>query len=186
MRLADKKRKENIIEYVLFLFHTEDLMRSFNMDLTQVKDKLIEPNASSPAEAIELEEWYGHFIEKMKKQEVVNEGHIEEVHELMNELFYLHLQLINVFQHKQYQEAFDEAKSNIEELQNKTMGKTKNPIETCFHGIYAVLLLKIKKKQISEATSEAIQTFRDMLNILSAAYKDIQAGKQPFRPDINN
>jgi len=186
MKLAEEKRKKNIVEYVLFLWHTEDLMRSFNMDFDMVKAKLIVPNTSSEAEQKELSTWYGNIIDKMKKQEIVNEGHLEESHEILNELFYLHLQLINVFQSKAYQEAFETAKGNIEELQSKSLGKTKNPIETCFHGVYAVLLLRIKKKQISEATNEAIKTFRDVLNLLASAYKDIQLGKQPFPQEINN
>ncbi len=43
MRVAQQKFKENIAEYLLYMFQIEHVIRSFNFDLTAIIDVFVRP-----------------------------------------------------------------------------------------------------------------------------------------------
>ena len=43
MLVAQKKLKENIAEYLLYMFQIEHVIRSFNFDLTAIIDVFVRP-----------------------------------------------------------------------------------------------------------------------------------------------
>ena len=51
---AYKKRDENIVEYVLYMFHTEDVIRSLNMNPKLILKELVEQDKRSTQEKAEL------------------------------------------------------------------------------------------------------------------------------------
>ena len=41
MLVAQQKRKENIAEYILYLYQIEDLIRAFHLDISKIEIKLV-------------------------------------------------------------------------------------------------------------------------------------------------
>ena len=66
---------------------------------------------------------------------------------------------------------------NIKEFQRLSNHSVFNDIETCFNAMYAKLLLKLQKREISQDTEDAMNTFRDVLAYLAMAYRKMQTGE---------
>ena len=73
-------------------------------------------------------------------------------------------------QDKEYQELVKQAQPNIEELKKKAMKQSRFEIETAMNGLFGVLVLKLNKKQISEATQDAVKTISKMMAHLAKQY----------------
>lgn len=183
---AERKRKENIIEYVLYMFHTEDLLRSHQLNPKLVIEQLVEPSKLAYKEKIELKKWYLETIENMERENVQDNGHLSEVIEVLGELSYLHQSLMNVFQDREYIKLWEKAYPNIIQLANRTNGQTQNPIELCFNGIYGVLVLRLRKEEVSKETLSAVETFSELLRKLGKKYQDIREGRLRFPSSMNN
>ena len=144
---AERKKQTNIIEYILFMFHTEDLLRSHQLNPKLVVEQLVDKSDKPYKEKIELKKWYLETIESMERENIQDAGHLSEVIEIIGELSYLHKALMNVFQDREYLDLWEKAYPNIIELAEKTNGQTLNPIELCFNGVYGVLILRLKKSK---------------------------------------
>ncbi len=179
MSLAVQKFQQNVAEYILFLWQMEDLVRAVYFD-TEALDEFI--RSYTPDEsAFEIEkEWFSQLIVTMRREGVDQRGHVTEVHELIFELNYLHNTLINILKEKEYIDLYRQAQPNIEEYKSKADGKTTNDVEVCLTALYGMLLLRLKKEGISEATSEAMKTFSDLLGRLSYHYKMMKQGEMNF------
>lgn len=183
---ADRKRAENIIEYVLYMFHTEDLVRSLQLNPDLIRKNVVEPSKGSMQHKAELNKWYVELIESMERENLQDRGHLSELIEILGELSFLHKKLVTVFQDKDYLKLWETAYPNIVELQKKTNGAVRNPIELCFNGVYGVLILKMKKQHINEETLSAVETFTNLLSYLGKKYNDIRYGRLKFPKSMQN
>jgi hypothetical protein len=76
---SDKKREENIIEYALYMFHTEDVIRSCQLNLDLIKSAIIDPSGLEKEVKNELLDWYTDLVSKMEKDNIEDRGHLSEV-----------------------------------------------------------------------------------------------------------
>jgi ABC-type phosphate/phosphonate transport system permease subunit len=67
----------------------------------------------------------------------------------------------------------------ITELKQKNK-RANNDVQLATDSIYGFLLLKMKKSEISIATTEAIKRLSTWLKFLSKLYKDFEAGDLEF------
>ena len=63
MLIALQKRKENIAEYILYLWQVEDLLRANELSIDRVKSMLVDPYALPVEQADELLQWYSNLID---------------------------------------------------------------------------------------------------------------------------
>lgn len=183
---ADRKKAENIIEYILYMFHTEDLIRSLQLNPDLIHKTVVEPSKDSVQHKAELTRWYIELVENMERENIQDSGHLSDILEIIGELSYLHKKLITVFQDKSYIELWEKAYPNVVELQKRTNGAVKNPIELCFNGIYGVLILRMKNKEVNDETLEAVETFTNLLTYLGKKYNDIRYGRLKFPKTMQN
>ena len=176
MYISKEKKAENIAEYVLYMWHVEDVVRACNFSMDLIKPNLIEPMAQTPEQDKELEAWYADFISKMKEAKIEKNGHLPELNEIIIELLYLHNMLLNVNQDKEYGRIVRETDPFIKEFSVQSKTATLNPVEVCLNGQYAKLLLKLQKKEISEETEAAFAKFKEMLRYLALKYREINSG----------
>jgi len=181
-----EKKNKSITEYLFYIWHTEDLIRSLNFDLDVIKERVISGMPGTEEKRKESEKWFEEKIAEMRSNRLLEKGHVEEAEEIMAELFYLHNVLLNVLQDKEYIKLFEKAGPNITSLQSKSNNNSINPVEICLTGFYGVLLLKMQSKGVSDETKEAVKTFTDMLNLLSDRYRDMKEGKLDFSKEVNN
>ena len=174
---SDKKREENIIEYVLYMFHTEDVIRSCQLNLDLIKSAIIDPSGLEKEAQSKLLEWYKDTVSKMEKDNIEDRGHLSEVIEIIGELSYLHGRLITDSSNVKYKEKYDAANSYLVEISQKSSGATLNPIELAINGIYGVMTLKMKKKEVFPETLEAVKTFTEFLSYLGKVYHLAKKGE---------
>lgn len=171
MLIAQQKQKENIIEYLLYMWQLEDILRASNFEIKQIEQLIIRHYDVDADTQLEIRDWYIEFIQKMKEQKITEKGHLEELYEIINELNFLHNTLFQIQKDKKYIDLFEKAEPNIEILRRKSQPATLNLIETCLNGIYGLLVMRLKKKMISEETENAIGTISKMMAYLAVQYK---------------
>lgn len=57
MYTASQKRKENIAEYLLYMWQIEDLIRANNLDIDKIRSSIIDLYDLPPEKKKEMEEW---------------------------------------------------------------------------------------------------------------------------------
>jgi hypothetical protein len=78
MFIARKLKKENIVEYLLYMWQIEDLIRAFGLNIDAVEERIIKPfPVKEEAERKELYEWYESLIEMMRLENVQEKGHLQ-------------------------------------------------------------------------------------------------------------
>lgn len=174
---ADRKKEENIIEYVLYMFHSEDVIRSCQLNLDLIKSAIIDPATISEDEKKLLFEWYKEMVAQMERDNIEDRGHLSEVIEVLGELSYVHTQLIKAQTNKEYIDLYHQANSYLVEIAKKSSGATLNPIELGLNGIYGVMTLKMKKQDIFPETLEAVKTFTAFLTYLGKVYHLVKRGE---------
>ena len=63
MIIASKKRRENIAEYILYMWQIEDLIRANGLDINKIKTNVIDSFQLDEAQKKEMEQWYESLIE---------------------------------------------------------------------------------------------------------------------------
>ena len=58
--------ENNIIEYLLFMYQMEDLMRSCNLNINAVVARFIEPHIQDKKLVEDYKRWYNHIIDDLK------------------------------------------------------------------------------------------------------------------------
>jgi hypothetical protein len=177
MLIAKEKRKENIAEYILYMWQVEDTIRACNFDFELIDQKIISQFSESAKVKEEIKEWYADIILMMHEEGIKEQGHLKMVDSLVDELYDLHLRLINEIKDPKYLEQYYWAAPNILDFEKRLKGKTKNEIETFFNALYALLLLRLQKKDVSRETLEAMQTFSNVLALLSIWFKKKESKK---------
>ncbi|MDR1865652.1 MAG: DUF4924 family protein [Bacteroidales bacterium] len=169
MIIAQQKRKENIIEYLLYMWHIEDLMRAHRFDILQVREHIISRFGQPENVLQQMDEWYGNLIRQMKEEELQAGGHLHELDEQMHQLNDFHLNLINDLNEPDYRQAYHSAQPCIAELKRKSKpGATE--IEVCLNALYVLMTMRMKKTCPSAETTEAIERFGRMLSLLNHRY----------------
>ena len=184
MLIANQKQKENIAEYVLYMFQVETVIRSFNFEIEEIFEHYICQMTSIPEAREDVKAWYQEIINEMKKNGLEEKGHIARVHETMDEITFLHNTLLTSLEDAEYQEVHTEAGTYIQELRDKSGSSGLSDVEVCLTGLFGKLTLKIQKKEISEETELAFESFTRLLAMLSVRYKDFKSGNLKFQ--VNN
>ncbi|MBQ5457749.1 MAG: DUF4924 family protein, partial [Bacteroidales bacterium] len=73
-----------------------------------------------------------------------------------------------------HHELYTWAKPNIDEYKKLSRSNSDNEIEICIDAMYALLLLKLQHKSVSEETAQAMQTFGSLLANLADVYKKLK------------
>jgi len=178
--VADNKRNENIAEYILYMWQVEDMVRAMNLDISKVKEMIIDQAEVSESDRIASYQWYENIIAVMKRSQITQQGHLPEVREVLNELQYLHSTLINIIKDQKYLKIYEGALPMINEFREKSGANNPNDIEVCLNGLYRKLMLKLQHKELSKETEEAMEAFRKVIAELVMNYKKMQKGELSF------
>lgn len=169
MSIAENKKKNNISEYIIFMYQTEDLIRVYNFDIEQIKAYVI---SHFPVEELEKEDlvgWYGDIKDQMIEEGIKEKGHLDSVNRIVRSLSEMSGQLLKSDQ--AYRQIYDQAKIHINKNIELANGAIKDPIQICLNGIYGLLLLRMNGKKLDESLKEGVNAFGDVLSYLSYKYK---------------
>ena len=178
MYVANDLRKKNIIEYLLYMWQIEDLIRACNFDINEIKIKILSRYNCNSDQYKEIQNWYEGISELMISEKIQNTGHLSFLNNIVSDLNYIHLRLINNPNEVSYAYNYKEAKPIINELRNKMSDNDKNDIEVCLNGLYGYLVLRLQKKDVTEATKQAMVIFNKFLSQLAYFFHQIEEGKK--------
>ena len=167
MIIASQKKKENIAEYLLYMWQIEDIIRAYGLDIDQIQKHIINSYDLPEEQKKSMREWYESLIDMMHSEGVEKKGHLQLNKNVLIDLTDLHLRLLKSTREPFYGAAFFKTLPYIVELRAKSgEGKT-GELETCFNALYGVLLLRLQKKEIQSDTLKAIQQISTFLSILA-------------------
>ena len=148
-----RSKKDNIAEYILYLWQMEDYLRAFPQ------------NADATPELHELNEM-------MHREGIVDGGHLALANNALSELIDLHTQILN--EDAMYRAAVMRLQPSLNLLKAKTDRPTMSDIEACLLLLYQIMMLKLQKKEITPETASVQTQATGVLQFLSRTYHDDQ------------
>lgn len=174
MLIALSKRKENIAEYLLYMWQVEDLLRACQLKDERIEQlvKRFEGMEGINAEKLEAtRRWYNELRDMMLAEGKRESGHLQINTNILIELTDLHLQLLKSEQDAIYTSAYYATLPIIVELRAKEGAEKLNELETCFMLMYGTLMLRLQKREISQETQIAVTQVSKFLAQLAEKYK---------------
>ena len=151
-----KSKKQNIAEYILYLWQMEDYLRAF------------------PQHAEATEELH-ELNEMMHREGIMDGGHLAIANNALEELEELHATLLN--EDAMYRAAIIRLTPQLNLLKAKTDRPTMSDLEACFTLLYQIMLLRLQKKVITPETASVQQQATQLLQFLSKTYRDTDITK---------
>ncbi|MBS5980869.1 DUF4924 family protein [Dysgonomonas sp. Marseille-Q5470] len=177
MLIAKKLKEENIAEYLLYMWQIEDIIRANKLDIDIIDKQIISGFEQPQNVKNEIREWYENLIDMMRREDVMEKGHLIINKNVISELTELHNRLLKSLRETEYTEAYYKTLPFIVELRSKTQDKNTPELETCLAALYGFLLMRLQKKEISGETQSALSQISSFLRLLSLKYKEYKAGK---------
>ena len=146
-----KTKRENIAEYILWLWQMEDYLRAF-------------PEQAKATQ--ELQE----LNEMMHREGITESGHLQLAQNALGELEDLSDQLQN--EEATYRAAIIRLQPSLNLLKAKTDRPTMSDIEACLILLYQIMLLRLQKRPISPETASVQAQATQLLQYLSKVYYD--------------
>lgn len=170
MLIAKELRKNNIVEYLLYMWQIEDLMRAFNLNTEMVENNIVAPYQLPNAEKKTLLEWYESIIEMMRMENVQKHGHIQLNKNIIIQLDDFHKALTQSGKAPEYNAKFYHILPSITSLRKQQPNTEITDIEICFNILYGILVLNMKKQPISVETKKAAEEVKKFLSMLNSYY----------------
>ena len=144
-------KKNNIAEYILYLWQLEDYLRAF------------------PQQADANQELHD-LSEMMHQENILEKGHLQLAQNALSELEDLHNDLLD--QEATYRAAMLQLTPSLNLLKAKTDRPTMGDIEACLILLYQIMLLKLQKRTISSETEQVQKQVTKVMQYLSKTYKE--------------
>lgn len=178
MFIAREKKKNNIVEYILYMWQVENIIRACKFDLDVIKTNVISQMGLTDNDKELVADWYTDLIQQMKSQNLQQSGHLALTRDVITELALLHQTLLKTFSDKTYNPLYNNARADIFELQKKQPNEV-TEIEACINGMFGLWMLKLGKKEITAETQKSFERISKMLSSLAKNYHEMmdQVGK---------
>jgi len=144
-----KNKRENIAEYILYLWQLEDYLRAF-------------------PEMAEGNEELADILRMMHADDVMDGGHIQLAQIALKELEMLSDDILT--QEATYRAAMIRITPALNLLKARTDRPTMSNIEACLVLLYQIMMLRLQKRPISAETQEVQQQATSLLQYLSKTY----------------
>jgi hypothetical protein len=144
-------KKNNIAEYILYLWQIEDYLRAF-------------PQQSEANQELQ------DLSNMMHQENIMEKGHLQLAQNALSELEELHNDLLE--QEASYRAAMIRLTPSLNLLKAKTDRPTMSDVEACLILLYQIMLLKLQKSPISQETEQVQKQATQVLQYLSRTYKE--------------
>jgi len=167
--VAERKKSQNIAEYLIYMYQMEDLIRSYQGDIKEMDQFVVSKYPVSDEEKIDISIWFGELIFQMKSEGILEKGHLSELNKLVNELAEIHWKLLKT--DATYFETYSKAKPHLLEAIVQAEGNDLgNEIQICLNGVYGLLLCRLMGKKVYEEQLKTAEAFGEVLSYLSLGF----------------
>lgn len=167
MDIAQRKRKENIGEYILYLWQLEDLLRAMQLSPEAIYSQLVKPRQIDELAKQELFVWYVEVADLMRKEGKEEVGHLDHTLHLIADLENLHQQLMKLAEGEHYRELYAALAPELPRLKTAIGRPEMSDIEISFRALYSVVLHRIK------GTAAASKYVEDVLEVVSPVVAEL-------------
>ena len=186
MFTASQRKKENIAEYLLYMWQIEDLIRANGLDMDNIDKNIIDQYTDlSDQQRRDLYQWYESLIDMMRREGVEHSGHLQINRNTLTELSDLHSRLMADPRFNAYSQEFYRVLPYIVELRAKAGDNRAGELETCFTALYGLLMLRLQAQEVSKETLEATGHISHFLALLAKYYNEDRAGSL-FKEDADS
>lgn len=168
MLIALQKRRENIAEYILYLWQVEDLLRALQFSPEAIYSTLVARIEGADEQQKEnIFNWYMQIVELLRKEGKETKGHIDHTLHLINDLHNLHLQLMKLPVGEHYRATYARLAAELPRLRTIMDNDEISDTELCFRALYAAMLYRIK--------GSGERAIEDTLAVISPAIAELSA-----------
>jgi hypothetical protein len=166
---AEVKKKENIAEYIIHMYQTEDLIHSYAFNLNDIFEYVIKHMSKDEAVLKEILLWYAGIIEQMQLEKITdNSKRLNSTQNYVEALTTLHDKSLETDTH--YYEIYKKAKKDIAANIALSNNRITNPVQICLNGLYGMLLLNLNGKKITAEQKNSLSHFGAVLEYLNKVY----------------
>lgn len=177
MFIATELKKRNIIEYLLYMWQIEDLIRAFGLDMNRINEKIVEPYQLSESDKEKLYEWYESLIEMMRTENVQENGHIQLNKNVIIQLNDFHFELLNSGMMADYNSRYYRLLPYLPQLRQKQNDSEITDIELCFNFLYGIMTLRMQKTAITPETLQAKDEIGKFMALVNEYYQQYTSGE---------
>lgn len=171
MSIAVEKKATHVVEYLLYVWQMEDLVRAAEFDAFAIRGMF------NGQEGSDLE-WLLNLAREMKEQSLEKSGHVGHAMESLTELALLHDLLTGPMEDAQYVKSFELAEPLLRELQDRKSGtEFRHIVEQMMTALYGWLILRMRKETVSVETESAMVAIRNMANALARGHIRVYEGR---------
>lgn len=197
MYIAKQKRRENIAEYILYLWQLEDLLRALEFSESRIYDTLVAPYPNlDDAGRQGLYNWYIEMANLLKIEGHTASGyrsHLEHTMHLIAELQDLHFHLLDAPAGKSYKQTFAPLSGELPKLRTELVVSNSgmqgtgsgagdaleqvSDIELCFMALYSVFLCRLKGEGQSQYVNDVLELISPVIAELAAIHRGAERGE---------
>jgi len=169
LQIAERKRKENISEYLIHMYQSEDLIRAYEFNISEIEKYVVSHLPLDDDEKTNTIKWYEGMIDSMEKENLKEKGHTQQLDKLVKSLEDLHQSLIN--KNDAYTEIYEKAKSHLESFRSQAGDELISDIQLCLNAVYGLLILRLNNRPIADEQMESVDVFGALLSYLSYIFR---------------
>lgn len=177
MDIAKQKRRENIAEYILYLWQIEDLLRALQFSPEAIHSTLVAPRKDlSEADKPVYLMWYLDIANLLRQEGKEEQGHLEHTLHLIRELHDLHLQLMKLPAGEHYRRTCARLEPELPRLRAVVGNLGMSDTELCFRALYAAMLYRIKGEGGKSAVADTIEFVSPVIAELADMHRKVETG----------
>lgn len=177
MDIAQAKRKENIAEYILYLWQIEDLLRAMQFSPEAIYSQLVARREVSEEQKQIFLLWYMDIVNLLREEGKEERGHLNHTLHLIADMHNLHLQLLQLPIGEHYRSTFARLEPELPRLRQIVGGAEMTDTELCFRALYAAMLYRIKGDGEKGAVKDTIEFVSPVVAELSSYYRKVETGE---------
>lgn len=169
--------KKNIIEYLLYMWQIEDLIRAFGLDMSRINEKIVEPYQLSDNDKKRLYEWYESLTEMMRTENAQEAGHIQLNKNIVIQLNDFHAEVLQSGMLHDYNSRFNRLRPFLSQLRSKQNDSEISDIELCLNFLYGIMTLRMQKAEITPETLQVKDEIGKFMGLLNEYYQQYVSGE---------
>ena len=178
MDIAKAKRRENIAEYILYLWQLEDLLRALQFSPEAIYSTLIAPRKDIAEEQKHIFlMWYLYLATLLQQEGKQDKRHLEHTLHLIQDLHDLHLQLLKLPVGEHYRTTYARLEPELPRLRAVIGNPGMSDTELCFRALYAAMLYRIKGEGNKSAVTDTLEFISPVIAELADIYGKVERGE---------
>ena len=178
MDIAQAKRRENIAEYILYLWQLEDLLRALQFSPEAIYTQLVAPRKDLTEEQKSaFLMWYMDIANLLHQEGKEEKGHLEHTLHLIGDLHNLHLQLMKLPAGEHYRKTYARLEAELPRLRSVAGNPGMSDTELGFRALYAAMLYRTKGQGDKSAVTDTLEFVSPAIGELAAIYGKVERGE---------